>query len=173
MSEVDLSVLWASDETRRIDLTADGSFWVEVKKELDHGEEQAMQASVFDGMTQKQLSDAVDDTEQVMKMNVAKLHFMKLGFYVVDWNLVDESGRPMTLPARLEDRIKLMKKLKPAIGNKISAGIDAIREEAAKESDPNATGPERAMTSNSLITATDHTEVVTSNGAETRTGVTS
>lgn len=133
---LDLSSLWASDETCKIDLSPDT--WVEIKDELDHGEEQALQAAAMRGVTRQQIADAVDDaaTQDVVLMDTARLHFLKLAFYIVDWNLKDEQGRPITLPTRVDDRVKILKRLKPSVGRKLSDAIDTLREEKDREAEP-------------------------------------
>jgi hypothetical protein len=173
-TDLDMSDLWASDATKKIDLGP--GVWVEIKDELDHGEEQAMQSAAMKGITRQQLVNAVDeaDTQDVILMDTARLHFLKLAFYVIDWNLRDSQGRSVTLPAKVEDRVKLFKRLKPAIGTKISEAIDALREEKAKAAtDPNDPGPERATTSPSSMATVDAVREPSSNGAKTPTEVTS
>lgn len=156
MAELDLSGLWASDETRRIDLIPDGSLWVEIKDELDHGDEQAMQAAAMKGITRQQVQSAIDsgdqETQDVILMDSARLHFLKLAFYLVDWNLKDEQGRGITLPTRVDDRVRILKRLKPAVGMKISDAIDKLRDEKAKETAPNDGAP-LPMTPSSSETA--------------------
>ena len=77
-TDLDMSDLWASDETRKIDIAQ--GVWVEIKDELDHGEEQKMQAAAMRGITRQQVQNAVDDvdTQDVILMDTARLHFLKL-----------------------------------------------------------------------------------------------
>jgi hypothetical protein len=169
-----MSDLWASDETKKIDLAP--GVWVEIKDELDHGEEQAMQAAAMKGITRQQLANAVDeaDTQDVILMDTARLHFLKLAFYCIDWNLKDAKGRSVTLPAKVEDRVKLFKRLKPSIGTKISEAIDALREEKAKAlTDPNDASAVETTNSPSNMTVMETARELGSNGAETPIGVTS
>jgi hypothetical protein len=170
--DLDLADLWASDQTRRIDIARD--VWVEIKDELDHGEEQAMQAAAMKGITRQQLQSAVDeaDTQDVILMDTARLHFLKLAFYVIDWNLKDQQGRMVTLPSKVEDRVKLFKRLKPSIGTKISEAIDALREEKAKEQiDPNDP-PATPTTSPSQTAILETVREPSANGDETPIGQT-
>lgn len=169
MSELNLSDIWASDETRKIQLTSD--LWVEIKDELDHGEEQAMQSAAMRGLTREQLQDAVDDTQtqDVILMDAARLHFLKLAFYIIDWNLKDQQGRPITLPSRVDDRIRVLKKLKPAIGTKISTEIDALREAKAKELEagqprPNPESPPPTPLTEAMSRSGNTSEAGTSGG---------
>lgn len=162
MTNLDLADLWASDETRHVDLGQ--GFWVEIKVELDHGEEQAMQGAAMKGMTRQQIQSAVDETEQqdIILMDAARLHFLKLAFYLVDWNFKDAQGRSITLPSRVEDRVKILKRLRPKWGMLISTEIDKLREEQAAN-DPNALAPAQTTgtlpTPSSSVTATlVHTE---------------
>lgn len=126
--------LWASDETRQITLAP--GIWVEIKEELDHGEEQAMQAAAMRGMTRQQLVNAAEaedqETQDIYLLDAARLHFLKLAFYLVDWNFKDKQGRKQPLPTRLEDRIRTLKRLKNQWADRISKEIDDLRTEKAK-----------------------------------------
>lgn len=174
-TEVDSSGLWASDETHKFDVRP--GIWVEIKRELDHGEEQQMQAAAMKGITRQQIQNAVDeaDTQDVILMDSARLHFLKMAYHLLDWNLPDQQGRPITLPSRVEDRIKIVRRLSPRIGTKISEEIDKVREEKAKElEDPNDASPTRATTETKdtpSTTAAKAPREITPNGVETPTGV--
>lgn len=134
-STLDLVDLWASDETRKIELAP--GVWVEIKEELDHGEEQGLSAAAMRGMTRQQLVNAAEtedqETQDIFLLDSARMHFLKLAFYVVDWNLQDKQGRKVPLPTRLEDRIRTMRRLKDRWGNRISEEIDKLRTEKSKE----------------------------------------
>lgn len=132
--------LWAGDETRQITLAP--GVWVEIKEELDHGEEQAMSAAAMRGITRQQLQNAAEAdenaTQDVFLMDSARLHFLKLCFYIVDWNLKDKQGRKVAWPTRLEDRIKILRRLKNQWGERLSKEIDDLRTEKEKASGQDA-----------------------------------
>jgi hypothetical protein len=124
--------LWASDAVRRIELT--GDWWVEIKEELDHGEEQALQGTILKGMTKEQILKAAgQDDDTVLPPEVAAWQLMMIALYLVDWNFKDRAGRPVALPAGPNDRIKLIKSLKPAWGTRLFQEITRLREEKDQE----------------------------------------
>lgn len=173
MTAIDSSGLWASDETHRFDVAP--GVYVEIKRELDHGEEQQMQAAAMKGITRQQIQNAVDeaDTQDVILMDSARLHFLKMAYHTIDWNLPDEQGRVIPLPSRVEDRIKVLRRLKLRIGMKISEEIDRVREEVAKENtDPNDPGAKAQTTQTKDTPTTDlaqdqDSSAPSPNGAET------
>lgn len=127
--------LWASDETRQVTLAP--GIWVEIKEELDHGEEQALQAAAMRGMTRQQLVNAVEaedkETQDVFLFDSARMHFLLMAFYVVDWNFKDKQGRKQPLPTRLEDRIRTFRRLKDSVGDQIVKEINDLRLAKEKE----------------------------------------
>jgi hypothetical protein len=89
---------FASEETETLDL-GDG-FWVELKKELDYGEESELEgAAIKAGLN--------GDGTPKLEFSLKQQRNLLLGLYITDWNLPGPNGKPVQLPNNFERRVTL------------------------------------------------------------------
>src|SRR5689334_2241358 len=113
-----MTKFFASEETETLDL-GDG-FWVELKTELDYGEESELEgAAIKAGLN----PDGTPRLEFSLKQQRALL----LALYVTDWNLPGPNGKSVPLPQDFQRRMTLLGRLDPPTAKRIAARIERIR----------------------------------------------
>lgn len=111
---------FASEETVTVDL--EPGYWVEIKKELDYGEESELEGAA--------IKAGIDPAgKPSMEYSLKQLRSLKLSLYIVDWNLVGPTGKSVPLPPTVARRTELFNRLRPAWARKIDGWIDRIRAE--------------------------------------------
>jgi hypothetical protein len=150
---------FASVETDRLYLDDDQKFYVELRRELDYGEETELQGAVIRGQVRP--GQPVQDLE----FDFRKHQTLLMAFYIDDWNLPGPSGKPVSLPDQLEARRTVVSKLSPRHAAKVMARIQMLRavdgavsqldlkEVEGAESDP--TGPGDVSASATPSTSSD------------------
>ncbi len=109
---------FASEETETLDL-GDG-FWVELKKELDYGEESELEgAAIKAGLDQQ--------GNPKLEFSLKQQRNLLLGLYITEWNLPGQNGKTVNLPNNFEQRVSLISRLDGKTARKIAARIDRIR----------------------------------------------
>lgn len=93
---------FASDQVERLSLwgTEQGTDdweWIEIKRVITFGDQQAMAGKVLDSM---ELPGENDDVEEFKKRTRLKLNFaedapFELATRIVDWNIQDDEGKPV------------------------------------------------------------------------------
>jgi hypothetical protein len=112
---------FASEDTETLDL-GDG-FWVELKKELDYGEESELEgAAIKAGL-------APDGTPK-MEFSLKAMRGQLLALYVTDWNLPGADGKPVALPDNFERRQEILSHLDMRTAKLIAERIERIRQAA-------------------------------------------
>jgi hypothetical protein len=109
---------FASEETETLDL-GDG-FWVELKKELDYGEESELEgAAIKAGLN--------GDGTPKLEFSLKQQRNLLLGLYITDWNLPGPNGKPVQLPNNFERRVTLISRLDSRTARTIAGRIERIR----------------------------------------------
>jgi hypothetical protein len=122
---------FASEETETFDLG--GGFWVELKKELDYGEESELEgAAIKAGLN----ADGTPKLEFSLKAQRGLL----LSLYVTDWNLPDRSGKSVQLPDNIERRQEMLSHLDSPTAKRIAERIERIRASAGESDTLSLTG---------------------------------
>lgn len=118
---------FAGEETVTVRLDEDGHF-VEIKRELDYGEEGELAgASIRAGIN--------PDGSAKMEYSLRDQRLLTIALYLVDWNLTGGSGKVVPLPENLAKRAEIVGRLRPTWAQKIAAKIDELR---ADNGDPSA-----------------------------------
>jgi hypothetical protein len=102
-------------------------FWVELKKELDYGEENELEgAAIRAGVSMAGTGPATPTLEY----SVGNQRELMLALYICDWNLSDDNDKPVPLPDSLSRRREIVKRLSPRFARTIMGRIDQLRAEA-------------------------------------------
>lgn len=122
---------FATEETVTIHL--DDQHYVEVKRELDYGEEGDLEGAAIKGEME------IGSAAPTLAFSLRNLRLLKLALYIVDWNLTGANGKVIALPDKLDQRKSLVANLSPRWAKVISDKIDALRSE---NGDPEAVAVE-------------------------------
>jgi len=120
-------------------------YWVRVKRELDFGEQNELDNALVRGWQTNGQGDGASNADPAGMMAVVDLgkqRLMKLALYVDDWNLPGGDGKTVRWPARLPERMVLLKRMKPGAATMILAEIDRLIGETNEtiQSEPDAEG---------------------------------
>lgn len=109
---------FASEETETLDLGE--GYWVELKKELDYGEESELEgAAIKAGL-------GPDGTPK-MEFSLKQQRTLLLALYVTDWNLQGPSGKTIAIPTNFDRRLALFSRLDVRTAKTIAGRIERIR----------------------------------------------
>lgn len=109
---------FASEETVPLDLGE--GYYVELKRELDYGEEGELAgASIRAGIN--------PDGSAKMEYSLRDQRLLTIALYLVDWNLTGGSGKVIPLPDDLARRAEIVGSLSPKSALQIAAKIDELR----------------------------------------------
>lgn len=143
---------FATDETVKLPLT--DRYWVRLKRQLDYGEQSELEGSLIRGMTSDQVERSMERGGDLLVTDFGRVKLLRMALYIDEWNLPGKNGATVRLPARIDERIKVIRSLNPKWAAKIVAKIDELSiDEAAGEDeesdDPKPSGeePEGASTS--------------------------
>lgn len=118
---------FASEETVTFEL-GDG-YWVELKRELDYGEENELEgAAIRAGVAPGAVGGVATPT---LEYSIRNQRSLMLALYIVEWNITDRAGRVVALPHALSQRQQIVDKLSPSTARKIVGRIEQLRIEAA------------------------------------------
>lgn len=116
---------FATEETATVRLDDQGHY-VELKRELDYGEEGDLQGASLKAGLQP------DGTPKV-EVSLRQLRLLTIAIYLVDWNLTNAQGKRVPLPSSMEQRVELVARLRPAWAEKIAEAIAELRAEPSSE----------------------------------------
>jgi hypothetical protein len=112
---------FATEETVTVYLDDDGHY-VEIKRELDYGEEGELAgAAIRAGL------DA--DGTPKMSFSLRDQRLLTIALYLVDWNITGGNGKVIPLPDAIDKRVELVGHLSARWGAKIAAKIEELRAE--------------------------------------------
>lgn len=112
---------FATEETVEIKLDDEGHY-VEIKRELDYGEEGELAgAAIRSGLN--------PDGSPKMEYSLRDQRLMTIALYLVDWNLTGGNGKTVPLPDGIVKRVELVGRLSPKWASKIVAKIEELRAE--------------------------------------------
>ena len=112
---------FATEETVEIKLDDEGHY-VEIKRELDYGEEGELAgAAIRSGIN--------PDGTPKMEYSLRDQRLMTIALYLVDWNITGASGKSVPMPAGIAKRVELVGRLSPKWASKIVAKIEELRAE--------------------------------------------
>lgn len=95
--------LFVTPETVKLPIFDDGTYWIEVKKQLNAGESKQIAAGAFKSMTPTKDGVASYDID----LEVAA--FRKVAVYLLDWNLArDGKTIPIDTPKSKYDALKAL-----------------------------------------------------------------
>jgi len=123
------------------DTEAKGKYWVLVKRTLTAGEEQDLIGSAL----KPELKMGDGSSSVGVELDFAAAAFLKVGLYLVDWNVPAGNGKvPVidTLPKRLD----ALKALTMPAYKEIERAIDAHVEELARPKKPGGRGKRSSTT---------------------------
>lgn len=137
---------FATEETVTVRLD-DAGHYVEIKRELDYGEEGELAGAAI-------RAGIKPDGTPKMEYSLRDQRLLTLALYLVDWNLTGGNGKAVALPDDLAKRAELVAHLSPKWAAKIAAKIEELRAENGDASaialsedaaaDPMAPGAESA-----------------------------
>lgn len=112
---------FASEETVTVNL--DDGIWVELKKELDYGEESELEgAAIKAGLN--------PDGSAKMEFSLKQQRQLMLALYLVDWNLPGANGKVVALPESLARKQEVVGRLSSKAARQIVGWITRLRAEA-------------------------------------------
>lgn len=115
--------IYASTGTRRIRLNKTGTYWIEIKEELDFGEQTILDNASVIGVQREPIGQG-SEAGQTVRLDLPRQRFLTCAVWLVGWKLPnDEEGKPIRFPRNLNDRIDTIKALNPKWGEAI---IDII-----------------------------------------------
>lgn len=103
-------------------------FWVEVKDDLDFGEQSILDNASIRGVQREALTEFSEAGNTVI-VDLSKQRFLLLALYIVAWNFVDPMGRDIKLPRPVDERIKLFRRMNPAWGDAL---VDMVTRHAER-----------------------------------------
>lgn len=112
---------FTSEETETIEL-GDG-FWVEVKTELDYGEENELEGAAI----RAQIGMGGATASPTLEYSIRNQRALMLALYITDWNLTDGRGKPVSLPDSLPRRQLVVERLRTRWARTIVARIEQLR----------------------------------------------
>lgn len=133
--------VYASTDIRRIDLTDDKRYWIEIQEELNFGQQTRLDNASVIGVMREQAAVG-EDAAQTVRLDLEKQRYLLCATWLVRWNLpADANGKPIRLPRHVNERIEAIKNLHPAWGDAIVESITehvAARQEAEQEAQDKA-----------------------------------
>lgn len=127
--------IYASTGTLRIPIGQRG-YWIELKEELDFGEQTILDNASVIGVQREQL-ESTSDAGQTVRLDLTRHRFLLCAIWLVGWNLPpDEANKPIRFPRHVNERIETIKALNPQWGDII---VEVITEHiAAQQEDEEA-----------------------------------
>jgi pimeloyl-CoA synthetase len=103
----------------------DGTYWIEIKEELDFGEQTILDNASVVGVQRDALNEASGEGGgQTVRLDLTKHRFLQCAIWLLRWNIPpDENGKPIRLPRHINDRITTLKSLSSKVGDAIVAVI--------------------------------------------------
>ena len=156
--------IYASTGTIRIPIGQRG-YWIELKEELDFGEQTILDNASVIGVQREQL-ESTADAGQTVRLDLTRHRFLLCAIWLLNWSLPpDEDGRPIRFPRHINERIEAIKALNPRWGDII---VEVITEHiAAQQEDEEAA--QRAADDEAGIDP-DHREIDDNPPGRTRNG---
>jgi hypothetical protein len=119
--------IYASTGTHRIPIGQRG-FWIEIKQELDFGEQTILDNASVIGVQREQL-ESTSDAGQTVRLDLTRHRFLLCAIWLVGWSLPpDEAGKSIRFPRHVNERIETIKALNPHWGDII---VEVITEHIA------------------------------------------
>lgn len=119
--------IYASTGTIRIPIGSRG-YWIELKEELDFGEQTILDNASVIGVQREQL-ESTADAGQTVRLDLTRHRFLLCAIWLVGWSLPpDEAGKQIRFPRHVNERIETIKALNPRWGDII---VEVITEHIA------------------------------------------
>jgi len=133
--EFEVDKLFAGDDTTTVFLFPPSpaypqGIWVELKTELDYGEDLSVTAALFKGMSYSDQRATLEAAETMgtttVITDIATQKRVKLALWIHDWNLPGRDGKTVKWPARPLDRFGVINGLSKKVGEWLEARVDEI-----------------------------------------------
>lgn len=116
---------FASTETDSLNPFPDApDVWITVKRELTAGEDRQLAYSALVRTTRPIEADGSMANALGFSMDIDKAAFVKVGLYLVDWNLPGTDGKTLPIITSPAAKFSALRNLKPAIFRAIEVAID-------------------------------------------------
>lgn len=116
---------FASTETETLTPFADApDRWITVKRELTAGEDRQLAYSALVRTTRPIEVDGSMANALGFSMDIDKAAFVKVGLYLVDWNLPGADGKTIEIAASPAAKFTALRNLKPDVFRAIEVAID-------------------------------------------------
>jgi len=127
--------LFASDDLVPFQLP-DTPFTVMLLRELDWGDQQELEAAALRGLQRADLEAAIAGNSTLL-LDISKQRFLTLALRIKKWNVTRRDAntgelRPVRLPEHVQERILVMKKLRPKWARAILTKIEELDRENAE-----------------------------------------
>jgi hypothetical protein len=124
--------LFASDEVVPFDIPAT-PFTVMLLRELDWGDQQELEAAALRGLQRQDLEAAIAGNSTLL-LDISRQRFLTLALRIKKWNvqrrdLTTGELKPVRLPDHIQERIMVMKKLRPKWARSILGKIEELDRE--------------------------------------------
>jgi len=121
--------IYASTGTIRIPIGSRG-WWIELKQELDFGEQTILDNASVIGVQREQL-ESTADAGQTVRLDLTRHRFLLCAIWLVGWSLpMDEDNKQIRFPRHINERIETIKALNPRWGDII---VEVITEHVAAQ----------------------------------------
>lgn len=132
MVDTDYVDLFASDELVPFPIP-DTPFTCMLLRELDWGDQQELEAAALRGLQRADLEAAIAGNSTLL-LDISRQRFLTLALRIKKWNVTRRDAstgelRPVRLPEHVQERIMVMKKLRPKWARAILTKIEELDRE--------------------------------------------
>lgn len=151
-TEFDVYGLFATDETVTVYLAPASAahpkgVWVTLKKQLDYGEQVAVEAALIKGLAPDEARQLAQEAEQrgsTIVLDTGRQKLLKLATWIHDWNFPGPAGKTVVWPAKPHERLTVVSSLGGKVGDWLTAQIDKLiaDDDAVANADADDEGPD-------------------------------
>lgn len=150
--DFDVNNLFATDETVTVFLAPKcaqhpSGVWVTLKKQLDYGEQVAVETALIKGLAPDEAERLAQEAERrgsTIVLDTGRQKLLKLATWISDWNFPGPTGKTVPWPSKPHERLAVVSSLGGKVGDWLTAQIDKLIAEAdaVNAADAEDTGPD-------------------------------